>query len=113
MARARDAVAVVRGSAALPGVRVRVVARARRERGVTIKWRNGRPVVEVYDPTRKQKRHVKPRDHGMEPPPAGASEQTLRRWAEALERAALNARDARRPGQDEETCESFATRWPD
>lgn len=49
----------------------------------------------------------------MELPPAGASERTLQRWAEALERAALNARDARRPGQGEETCDSFATRWPD
>jgi integrase len=80
---------------------------------VSIKWRNGRPVVEVYDPTTKTKQHVRPRDHGMEPLPAGASERTLRRWAEALERAALNARDARRPGQGEETCDSFATRWPD
>jgi hypothetical protein len=80
---------------------------------VSIKWRNGRPVVEVYDPTTKKKQHVRPRDHGMESPPAGASERTLRRWAEALERLALNARDARRPGQGEETCDSFATRWPD
>jgi len=49
----------------------------------------------------------------MEPPPADASERTLQRWAEALERAALNARDARLPGQGEETCDSFASRWPD
>jgi integrase len=69
--------------------------------------------VEVYDPTTNVKRHVKPRDFGMQPPPPGASERTLTRWAEALERAALNARDARRPGQGEETCDSFATRWPD
>ncbi len=80
---------------------------------MSIKWRNGRPIVEVYDPTTKQKRHVKPSDHGMEAPPADASERALQRWAEALERAALNARDARRPGQGEETCDSFATRWPD
>jgi hypothetical protein len=68
---------------------------------MSIKWRNGRPVVAVYDPTTKKKRHVRPRDHGMEPPPADASERTLQRWAEALERAALNARDARLPGQGE------------
>ena len=89
------------------------MARARAGCGVSIKWRKGRPIVEVYDPTTKTKRHVKPADHGMDPAPADASERTLQRWAEALERAALNARDARRPGQGEETCESFATRWPD
>ena len=80
---------------------------------MSIKWRNGRPLVEIYDPATKRKRHVSPRDYDLEPPPAGASERTLQRWAEALERAALNERDARRPGQGEETCESFATRWPD
>lgn len=80
---------------------------------MSIRWKNDRPIVEIYDPVTKRKQHVKARDHGMAPPPAGASERTLKRWAEQLERAALNARDARRPGQQEETCDSFATRWPD
>ena len=80
---------------------------------MSIKWRNGRPVVEIYDPATKRKEHVKPRDHGMEPLPPDASEHKLRRWAEKLERAALNARDARRPGHSDETCGSFTKRWPD
>lgn len=75
------------------------MARWRAERVVSTKWRNGRPIVEIYDSTTKRKQHVRPRDYGMELPPADASERTLQRWAEALERAALNARDARRPGQ--------------
>jgi integrase len=80
---------------------------------MSIKWRNGRPIVEVYDPATKKKRHVKPAEFGMTAVAADASERTLQRFAEGLERAALNARDARRPGQGEETCDSFAERWPD
>jgi len=67
---------------------------------------NGAWVVEIYDPLAKTKRHVRPADFGM---PAPRSERQCQR----LERAALNARDARRPGQSDETCDSFATRWPD
>lgn len=61
-------------------------------------------VVEIYDPVSKRKQHVRARDFGMEPP-------TTERQAKALERAALNARDARRPGQGEETVDAFAARW--
>jgi integrase len=68
--------------------------------------RNGTWVVEIYDPKLKRKAHVRPRDHGMEPPRS-------ERQAKALERAALNARDSRRAGAHDETCRSFAERWPD
>jgi hypothetical protein len=63
-------------------------------------------VVEIYDPIKKRKRHVKPSDFGMDPP-------RTERHARALERAALNARDQSRPGGTEETCESFTRRWTD
>ena len=68
--------------------------------------RNGSWVVEVYDPKVKRKVHVRARDHGMEPP-------RTERHAKALERAALNARDTPRAGGRDETCGSFAERWPD
>jgi integrase len=61
-------------------------------------------VVEVYDPATKRKQHVKAKDHGLPVP-------RTERQAKALERAALNARDAHRPGSTEETCDSFAARW--
>lgn len=59
-------------------------------------------VVEVYDPAIKGKRHVKPRDYGMETP-------RTERQAKALERAALSAREVR--GGPDEACETFAGRW--
>ena len=68
--------------------------------------RNGSWVVEVYDPRVKRKVHVRARDHDMEPP-------RTERHAKALERAALNARDTPRTGGRDETCGSFAQRWPD
>jgi integrase len=61
-------------------------------------------VVEIYDPTTKEKKYVKPRDYGMDAP-------TTERQAKALERAALNVRDAPRPVSDEETVCSFYKRW--
>jgi integrase len=67
---------------------------------------NGTWVVEMYDPATKQKTHVKARDYGMQVP-------RTERQAKALERAALNARDARRAGVRDETCGSFAGRWGD
>lgn len=70
---------------------------------MSIRWKNGRPIVEVYDPETKSKKHVKARDYGLEPP-------KTERQAKALERAALNAREARGSGNDE-TCDSFAARW--
>jgi integrase len=67
---------------------------------------NGTWVVEMYDAATKQKSHVKARDYGMRVP-------RTEREAKALERAALNARDARRAGGRDETCGSFAGRWAD
>jgi integrase len=78
---------------------------------MSVRWKNGRPIVEIYDPIIGRKQHVKARDHGITPPPPGASRRTLERFAAELERAALNARDQRRPGTGEETVESFAARW--
>jgi integrase len=66
---------------------------------------NGTWVVEIYDPASKAKKHVKASDHGMDPP-------RTERQAKALERAALNARDSRRVAAQDETCRSFAERWP-
>ena len=80
---------------------------------MSIRWRNGRPIVEIYDPATKRKQHVKAADYGQEPPAADASERTWQRFAERLERAALQRRDQRRAGARDESCESFATRWPD
>jgi len=67
---------------------------------------NGTWVVEIYDPATKEKTHVKARDYGMQVP-------RTERQAKALERAALNARDARAAGVRNETCGSFAGRWAD
>lgn len=73
---------------------------------MSIRWKNGRPVVEIYDPELGRKRHVRARDHGMEAP-------RNERQARALERAALNARDSRRAGARDELCGAFAERWAD
>jgi integrase len=78
---------------------------------MSVRWKNGRPIVEIYDPITKRKQHVKARDHGLEAPAAGASRRALERFAADLERAALNARDQRRPGTGDETVGSFAERW--
>jgi integrase len=78
---------------------------------VSIRWRNGRPIVEVYDPVSKRKRHVKAADFEIEPPPEDASERTLERWARKLEARAIAARDEARPASRDETCGSFAERW--
>jgi integrase len=52
----------------------------------------------------KSKRHVRARDFGMDTPQS-------QREAKRLERIALNARDARRTGAQDETCDVFAERW--
>lgn len=78
---------------------------------MSIRWRNGRPIVEVYDPVAKRKRHIKAAEFDLEPPPADASERTLERWAKRLEARALAARDEARPSRRDETCGSFAARW--
>lgn len=71
---------------------------------MSIRWKNGRPIVEIYDPSTKTKKHVKARDYGMEPP------QTERQ-AKALERAALNAREAVKGHGCDERVGSFHERW--
>jgi hypothetical protein len=38
---------------------------------VRIRWKNGRPIVEIYDPITKLKQHVKARDHGIDPAARG------------------------------------------
>lgn len=60
-------------------------------------------VVEIYEPASKRKRHVRAADYGMDVP-------RTERQAKAVERAALNARDAR-PAGEEETVGSFSARW--
>jgi integrase len=71
---------------------------------VSTRLKNGRWIVEIYDPVTKEKRHVKAREFGVDAP-------QNERQAKALERVALNARDARRPGTGEETIDSFLERW--
>ncbi|HYV17322.1 MAG TPA: hypothetical protein VE972_15015 [Conexibacter sp.] len=71
---------------------------------MSVRQRNGRWIVEVYDPATKCKRHVRPRDHDLDLP-------RTRREALALERVALAARDERGTARGEETVGSFAARW--
>jgi integrase len=78
---------------------------------MSIRWRHGRPIVEVYDPATKAKRHVRPAEFDMEPPPPGASQRTLERWARRLEAAAEAQIAERRRSAREETCAAFGARW--
>jgi hypothetical protein len=76
---------------------------------MSVRLKDGRWVVELYDPATRKKHQLNRReirDLGFEPP---ANE----RQAKRVERAGLDARDRRRPGAGDETCGSFATRWPD
>ena len=54
---------------------------------MSIRQKGASWIVEVYDPQTKRKQHVKAADHGMGVPRS-------ERQAKALERAALNSRDA-------------------
>jgi hypothetical protein len=84
------------------------VARAG-EHGVVVRERDGRWYVEIYDPDTRKKRQLNQREIralGFEPP-------SSERQAKRIERAALSQRDARRPGSRDESCGSFAARWPD
>lgn len=67
---------------------------------------HGKLIVEVYDPAKKDKVYVKPRDHGMAPP------QNMRQ-AKALEQLALRAMAARshRGGRDETLASFFLEPW--
>ena len=74
-----------------------------------VRERNGRWYIEIYDPDTRKKRQLNQseiRELGFDSP-------TSERQAKRIERAALDARDRRRPGARDETCDSFATRWPD
>ena len=76
---------------------------------MSVRIKNGRPVIEIYDPSRKDKRHVT-RDEiralGFETP-------TTVRQARRIERDVLSAQQhGVRFGLDE-TIQAFATRWPD
>jgi integrase len=74
-----------------------------------VRERNGRWYIEIYDPETRKKRQLNQREIralGFEPP-------SSERRAKRIERAALGERDARRPGSRDETCGSFAARWPD
>jgi integrase len=73
---------------------------------MSVRRKDGGWIVEVYDPATKRKKHVKSKDHGMSTP-------RNERQAKALEHAALTARDTSSTGTNDETCDSFATRWPD
>jgi integrase len=77
---------------------------ARERRSIVSIRRKGRSwFVEVYDPQTKAKQHVKAVDYGMPTP-------KTERQARVLERAALNAQDSGRVG-DEETIGCFSERW--
>jgi hypothetical protein len=76
---------------------------------VSVRVHNGRWVVEVYDQESKKKRQLNLREIRA----LGHEPRRNEREAKRIERAALNARDRRRPGARDETCGSFATRWPD
>jgi integrase len=78
---------------------------------MSIRFKNDRPVVEIYDPAIKAKRHVRAADHGMTLPPPGASRRTLERWARTLETRALEQNASRQGGHGDETVDSFAERW--
>jgi integrase len=67
-----------------------------------IRKRDGRFVVEVYDPTTRKKVSVSAKKLGLPVP-------STMREAKALERAALAQMEKVRPGQ--ETVEHFAARW--
>lgn len=71
---------------------------------MSIREKNGRLIVEIYDPAARKKVYVRPADHGL-PTPQNP------RQAQKLERLALAARDQRRPGMRDETVDSFTARW--
>lgn len=76
---------------------------------MSIRWRDERPIVEVYDPTTKKKRHIKPADFGLDFRPLQG--RALERAAKQLELAATETLAGGR-GADE-LCDSFAARWAD
>lgn len=76
-----------------------------------IRWRNGRPIVEVWNPATGEKTHVKPRDYGMDFKGLKSGSKELKRAAQELEKLAELAMERGAPKATEETCDSFAARW--
>lgn len=76
-----------------------------------VRYRNGRPIVEVYNPATGQKQHVRPSDFGMEPPPRGASRRTMERFGRQLEAKALEAVRRHAASSGAELLGNFANRW--
>lgn len=72
-----------------------------------IRWKNGRPYVEVDVPGKRERVYVKPRDFGMNL--RGLQGRELKRAAVELER---RAEEHYRMGLlENETCDRFANRW--
>lgn len=69
---------------------------------MSIRKKGDKLIVEIYLDGKKT--YVKPSDHGIPTP-------LTPRSAKLLERKALEARDARKPGQRDETISSFRGRW--
>lgn len=75
---------------------------------MSIRMKNGRPYVQVYDPALGENRHVKPADHGMNF--RGLTGRALMRAARELEQRALDAIE--NPGREAgETVADFIDRW--
>jgi hypothetical protein len=75
---------------------------------VSVRLKNGRPIIEVYDPRTASKRYVtQPEIRGL-----GFGIPTSLRQARKIEREVLAAQELAANGRDE-TIGSFAERWPD
>ena len=75
---------------------------------MSVRLKNGRPIIEVYDPRTARKRyvtHAEIRALGFAPP-------TSLRQARKIEHEVLAAQERAADGRDE-TIGSFAARWPD
>lgn len=72
---------------------------------MSIRKRDDRWIVEIYDPELGRKRHVPPSDHGV-------SQPRNRSEAKELERLALNALKQGGKQVGHQTCAGFADRWP-
>jgi integrase len=102
----RDAVEEVRRRSALSPVGLRSVASA--DVAVSVRLKDGRWIVEIYESPELPKRYVTQaeiRALGLEPP-------TTERQARKIERAILQQRDERAEHGDDETIGSFTARWP-
>lgn len=78
---------------------------------MSIRMKNGRPYVEVYDPALGRKRHVSPKHHGMDF--RGLKGRALAAAAKTLEQRALDALANPTTTVEHETVASFVARWTD